>query len=246
MGRLDGKTAVVTGGGSGIGLAIAERFAREGAQLVLVGRRKQRLDEAAARIGAGATGPPVAIPADVGDEAQVRALFEGLPRVDLLVTCAGNAVFGPIDELPPSAWRELFATRLFGQIYACHYALPKMPEGGAILLCSGVAARTHVREYAGGAALCGAVNALGRALAVELGPRRIRVNVLSPGFILGTAIEFNLDEEKALELGIHWLAQIPLERPGNPEHLAEAAYCLATCEYASGQLLEIDGAWTAT
>jgi NAD(P)-dependent dehydrogenase (short-subunit alcohol dehydrogenase family) len=140
VGRLEGKTAVVTGGGSGIGLAIAERFAREGAQLVLVGRRKQRLAEAAARIGAGAAG----IPADVGDEAQVRALFEGLPRVDLLVTCAGHAVFGPIDELPPGAWRELFAARLFGQIYACHYAVPKMPEGGVILLCSGIAARAHV------------------------------------------------------------------------------------------------------
>jgi NAD(P)-dependent dehydrogenase (short-subunit alcohol dehydrogenase family) len=242
VGRLEGKTAVVTGGGSGIGLAIAERFAREGAQLVLVGRRKQRLDEAAARIGAGATG----IPADVGDEAQVRALFEGLPRVDILVTCAGHAVFGPIDELPPHAWRELFAARLFGQIYACHYAVPKMPQGGVILLCSGIAARAHIPEYAGGAALCGAVNALGRALAVELGPRGIRVNVLAPGLILGTPIEYNLDEEKALELGMHWLAQIPLGRPGTPEHLADAACFLAICDYASGQLLEIDGAWTAT
>lgn len=242
MGRLAGRIAVVTGGGSGIGLAIAERFAREGAQLVLVGRRKQRLDEAAARIGAGAAG----IPADVSDEAQVHALFEGLPRVDLLVTCAGSAVFGPIDELPPSAWRELFAARLFGQLYACHYAIPKMPEGGVILLCSGIAARAHIPEYAGGAALCGAVNALGRALAVELAPRGIRVNVLAPGLILGTAIEYNLDEEKALELGLHWLAQIPLGRPGTPEHLADAAYFLATCDYASGQLLEIDGAWTAT
>ena len=242
MGRLEGKIAVVTGGGSGIGLAIAERFARDGARLVLVGRRKQRLDEAVARIGAGAVG----ISADVGDEAQVRALFEGLPRVDLLVTCAGSAVFGPIDELPPHTWRELFATRLFGQIYACHYAIPKMPEGGAILLCSGIAARAHIPEYAGGAALCGAVNALGRALAVELGPRGIRVNVLAPGLILGTAIEYNLEAERAAELGMHWLAQIPLGRPGNPEHLADAAYFLATCEYVSGQLLEIDGAWTAT
>jgi len=242
VGRLEGKIAVVTGGGSGIGLAIAERFARDGAQLVLVGRRQQRLDEAAARIGAGAVG----ISADVGDEAQVRALFEGLPRVDLLVTCAGNAVFGAIDELPPHTWRELFAARLFGQIYACHYALPKMPEGGVILLCSGVAAHTHIAEYAGGAALCGAVNALGRALAVELGPRGIRVNVLAPGLILDTAIEYNLEAEKAVELGLHWLAQIPLARPGTPEHLADAAHFLATCDHASGQLLEIDGAWTAT
>ena len=115
-----------------------------------------------------------------------------------------------------------------------------------ILLCSGVAAHTHIAEYAGGAALCGAVNALGRALAVELGPRGIRVNVLAPGLILDTAIEYNLEAEKAVELGLHWLAQIPLARPGTPEHLADAAHFLATCDHASGQLLEIDGAWTAT
>jgi NAD(P)-dependent dehydrogenase (short-subunit alcohol dehydrogenase family) len=242
MGRLEGKIAVVTGGGSGIGLAIAERFGREGAQVVLVGRRKERLDEATARIGGGATGVSV----DVSDEEQVRDLFEGLPRVDILCTCAGRAVFGPIDELPPSEWRELFSGRFFGQIYACHHAVPKMPPGGVILLCSGIADRAHVPDYAGGAALCGAVNALGRALAVELAPRGIRVNVLSPGFIVGTKIEFNLEGEKAIEFVKRSIASVPLGRPGKPEDLADAAYFLATCEYASGQVIEIDGAWTAT
>jgi NAD(P)-dependent dehydrogenase (short-subunit alcohol dehydrogenase family) len=242
MGRLDGKIAVVTGGASGIGLAVSERFARDGAQLVLVDRRADRFDEALARVGPGARGVEV----DVGDEQQVRALFEDLPRVDILCTFAGGAVFGAFDELPPSKWSELFSARFFGQLNACHYALPKMPEGGVIMLCSGVADRTHVPEYAGGAALCGAVNALGRALAVELGPRGIRVNVLSPGFIVGTQIEFNLEQDKAIEFVKRSIASTPLGRPGSPEDMAEAAYFFATCEFASGQTIDVDGAWTAT
>ena len=242
MGRLDGKIAVVTGGASGIGLAVSERFARDGAQLVLVDRRADRFDEALARVGGGAR----AVELDVSDEEQVRALFEDLPRVDILCTFAGGAVFGAFDELPPSKWADLFSARFFGQLNACHYAVPKMPEGGVIMLCSGVADRTHVPEYAGGAALCGAVNALGRALAVELGPRGIRVNVLSPGFIVGTQIEFNLEGEKVIDLVKGWIGSIPLGRPGSPEDMAEAAYFFATCEFASGQTIDVDGAWTAT
>ena len=242
MGRLDGKIAVVTGGASGIGLAVSERFARDGAQLVLVDRRADRFDDALARVGPGARGVEV----DVSDDDQVRALFEDLLRVDILCTFAGGAVFGAIDELPPSKWRDLFSGRFFGQLSACRYAVPKMPEGGVIMLCSGIADRTHVPEYAGGAALCGAVNALGRALAVELGPRGIRVNVLSPGFIVGTQIEFNLEGQKAIDFVQRSIACTPLGRPGRPEDMAEAAYFFATCEFASGQTIEVDGAWTAT
>ena len=145
MGQLDGKIAVVTGAGSGIGLAIAERFGAEGAELVLVGRQKERLDEAAARIGGGARGVSV----DVGEEEQVRQLIEDLPRVDILCTCAGKAVFGAIDEVPPSAWKDLFHTRFFGQLCAVHYAVPKMHEGSVILLCSGIADKAYVPDYAG-------------------------------------------------------------------------------------------------
>ena len=242
MGRLDGKIAVVTGGASGIGLAVSERFARDGAQLVLVDRRADRFDDALTRVGPGARGVEV----DVSDDDQLRALFEDLPRVDILCTFAGGAVFGAIDELPPSKWSDLFAVRFFGQLNACHYAVPKMPEGGVIMLCSGIADRAHVPEYAGGSALCGAVNALGRALAVELGPRGIRVNVLSPGFIVGTQIEFNLGQDEAIKFVTRSIASVPLGRPGRPEDMAEAAYFFATCEYASGQTIDVDGAWTAT
>lgn len=242
MGQLAGKIAVVLGGGSGIGLAIAERFGAAGAQVILVGRQKARLDEAAARIGGGARGVSV----DVCEEEQVRELFAALARVDILCSCAGRAVFGPIDELPPSAWREIFETRVLGQINAVHHAVPRMGEGSVILLCSGIADRAYVPEYAGGAAVCGAVNAMGRNLAVELAPRGIRVNVLSPGFIIGTDIQFNLEGEKAIAFVKRSIADTPLGHAGRPEHMADAAMFLATCEFATGQVIEVDGGWTAT
>jgi NAD(P)-dependent dehydrogenase (short-subunit alcohol dehydrogenase family) len=242
LGQLDGKIAVVTGAGSGIGLAIAERFGAEGAEVVLVGRQKERLDEAAARIGGGAHGVSV----DVGEEEQVRQLMEDLPRVDILCTMAGKAVFGPIDELPPSAWKDLFHARFFGQIYAIHYAVPKMPEGGVILLCSGIADAAYVPDYAGGAAIGGAVNAMAKNLAVELAPRSIRVNALSPGFIIGTDIKFNLEGDKAIDFVKRSIAETPLPYHGEPKDLADAAMFLATCKFVTGQVVEVDGGWTAT
>jgi NAD(P)-dependent dehydrogenase (short-subunit alcohol dehydrogenase family) len=242
MGELDGKIAVITGGGSGIGLGIAERFAGAGAEVVIVGRSKERLDEAVAQIGHGARG----VATDVGDEDQVRALFDGLDRVDILVTCAGGAVFGKIEELPPSEWRRLFHARFFGQISCCHFAVPKMPEGSVILLCSGIAADAHVNDYAGGAALCGAVNGMGKSLAVDLGPRGIRVNVLSPGFIWGTVINTNLEGDEVKDFVETSIAAIPLGRPGLPKDLGDAAFYLATNDYVNGQVIDIDGGWTAT
>ena len=242
MGQLDGKVAVVTGAGSGIGLAIAERFGEEGAQVILVGRQQERLDEAAERIGGGARGVSV----DVGEEKQVQQLVDDLPKVDILCTCAGKAVFGPVDELPPSDWKDLFHARFFGQLYAVHHAVPKMSEGSVILLCSGIADAAYVPNYAGGAAICGAVNAMGKNLAVELAPRGIRVNVLSPGFIIGTDIKFNLENEKAIDFVKRSIADTPLPYHGYPKDLADAALFLATCNFVTGQVVEVDGGWTAT
>jgi NAD(P)-dependent dehydrogenase (short-subunit alcohol dehydrogenase family) len=182
----------------------------------------------------------------VGEEEQVQALMESLPRIDILCTMAGKAVFGPIDELPPSAWKDLFHARFFGQIYAVHHALPKMDKGSAIMLCSGIADAAYVPDYAGGAAICGAVNAMGKNLAVELAPREIRVNVLSPGFIIGTDIKFNLGDEKAIAFVKRSIAETPLPYHGYPKDLADAALFLATCNFVTGQVIEVDGGWTAT
>ena len=244
MGALEGKVAVITGGSSNIGLGIGRQFAAEGAKVILAARGRERLDEAVALVGHGAVG----VATDVADEAQVKALFAPLPRVDLLVTCAGGWVFGAIDEVPPARWIELFAGRFFGQMYACHYAVPKMPAGGCIMLVSGIAAKSAIPQYAGGSAVCGAVNSMGRQLSLELAPRNIRVNVLSPGLILSEQDQADLaagrGPDSAIRAGMI-ATRIPMKRGGDAEDMAKAAMFLATCSYATGMVLDVDGGWTA-
>lgn len=241
MGNLTGKNAVVFGGNSNIGLAIAHRFANEGANVTVVARNETRLQAAVASIGHGAIYAQV----DVSDDDQVADFFKPLERVDLLVTCAGSFVFGAMDELPVSEWENLFAPRFFGQMRACHYALPKMSAGGVIMLCSGIAARAAIANYAGGSGLCGAINSMGKALALELAPRGIRVNVLSPGLIMDRAAQAELDlDDPVNELRREFIGRVPMGRPGFPEDMAEAAMFLANCNYATGMVLDVDGGWT--
>lgn len=244
MGALEGKVAVITGGSSNIGLGIGRRFAAEGAKVILAARGRERLEEAVKIVGHGAEG----IVTDVADEAQVRALFAPLPRVDLLVTCAGGWVFGAIDEVPPQQWVGLFAGRFFGQVYACHHAVPKMPAGGCIMLCSGIAAKAGIPHYAGGSAVCGAVNSMGRQLAIELASRDIRVNVLSPGLIMSEQDRADLAAMRGPDAPIRAqmiATRIPMRRPGEAEDMVKAAMFLATCDYATGMVMDVDGGWTS-
>ncbi|WPB78163.1 SDR family oxidoreductase [Archangium violaceum] len=241
MGALDGKTAIITGGGSGIGLGIAERFVREGAQVVLAGRSMQRLEAAVAKLGRNAR----AVQTDVADEAQVKRLIDSVKELDILVTCAGGAVFGPVEQVPMKSWRDLFEGRFFGQLSACHYAVPKMKPGSSIMFCSGIAGHAALANYAGGAGLCGAVNAMARSLAIELAPKGIRVNVLSPGLTRDTAIDWGVPSEAVHEFLAGLSNNIPMKRPGTAGDMADAAFFLATCAYATGMVLDVDGGWTA-
>ncbi|KFA87391.1 SDR family NAD(P)-dependent oxidoreductase [Archangium violaceum] len=241
MGALDGKTAIITGGGSGIGLGIAERFVREGAQVVIAGRSMHRLEAAVAKLGSNAR----AVQTDVADEAQVKRLIDSVESLDILVTCAGGAVFGPVEQVPMKSWRELFEGRFFGQLSACHYAVPKMKPGSSIMFCSGIAGHAALANYAGGAGLCGAVNAMGRSLAIELAPKGIRVNVLSPGLTRDTAIDWGVPSEAVPEFLAGLSNNIPMKRPGTANDMADAAFFLATCAYATGMVLDVDGGWTA-
>ncbi len=241
MGALDGKTAIITGGGSGIGLGIAERFVREGAQVVIAGRSMQRLETAVAKLGRAAR----AVQTDVADESQVKRLIDSVESLDILVTCAGGAVFGPVEQVRTQAWRELFEGRFFGQLSACHYAVPKMKPGSSIMFCSGIAGHAALANYAGGAGLCGAVNAMGRSLAIELAPKGIRVNVLSPGLTRDTAIDWGVPPESVPGFLAGLANNVPMKRPGTAADMADAAFFLATCAYATGMVLDVDGGWTA-
>lgn len=242
MGELTGKVAVVTGGSAGIGYAIARRFASVGAKVILASREPQRLATAAQSIGDSA----VAVSTDVSDSKQVQRLFEGLERVDLLVTCAGAAHFGAIDTVPVAQAKSLFEGRFFGQLAAAHYAVPKMPPGSVIIFCSGIAATIGLPNYSAGSALCGAVNSMTRALAVELAPKGIRVNAISPGYIEDTDIQSNLSKKQVEDFAQSTKAIIPLKRAGKSDEVADAAFFLATCGYVTGQIIEVDGGWTVS
>jgi len=238
---LDGKVAIITGGGSGIGFAIAQRFVSLGATPVIVGRNQESLDEAVTKLGRDAR----AVVADVSNDDDVRALFEKEERVDILVTCAGGAIFGPIEKVTPEDVRTLFATRVFGQMSVAHFAVPRMKQGGTIIFCSGVGDVVGLVPYSAGSAVDGAVNALARSLAVELGGRGIRVNAVSPGVIGGTGIRPAKGTEYVEDFVARAMRTVPLARPGSAEDVADAAGYLATSFYVTGQVIEIDGGWSA-
>jgi clavulanate-9-aldehyde reducatase len=146
MGSLNGRKAVITGASSGIGEATALALAREGAAVALGARRKDRLEELARKVESAA-GTAIAIEADIGDEAQAKALIEeahsGLGGLDILVNNAGLMLLGPLQGADPAEWRRMIDVNCLGLLYCTHYALPLIRDGGGgdIVNVSSVAGR---------------------------------------------------------------------------------------------------------
>ena len=240
--KMNDKLVIITGGSSGIGLEIGKRFSALGARIIAVGRNNDHLAKAIKVLGPHAE----AITCDVTDDAQLQDLFARYERVDHLVTCAGGTVFGTIEEVTPGDMRELFASRVFGQMSAARFAIPRMGEGSSIIFCSGIGDVVGLEPYAAGCAVDGAINAFARSLAVELGARGIRVNAVSPGSIGNTGIDPAKGGEHIEGFNRRALARIPLQRFGTPSDVADAAVYFATAPYATGQVIEVDGGWSAT
>lgn len=186
--RLEGKHALITGGSRGIGLAIAIEYAREGAGIALLSKSRDRLDRAARQVRAEAAGAEVVTAcADITDRAQVESavgqLIEELGHVDILVTSAGIASLGAIDEMPPDEWESMVKVNLLGTYYATRAVWPHMRArgGGSIVMVSSGSGR---RAHGNWSAYCAskfAVMGLADALAKEGRPYGIRCNVICPG-----------------------------------------------------------------
>lgn len=181
--RLEGKTALITGGGTGLGRAIAELFAREGARVGVSGRRREPLDEVAERIGG------LSIPADVSQEEEARAMVrqavETFGHLDILVNNAGVGRYGPFLETDPRGWQEMIETNLMGTVYATHEALQHMVSrrSGQVINIASVAG-TH--GIPGEALYCASkhgVVGFTEAVAQEMRPHNVRVTALAPGGI---------------------------------------------------------------
>lgn len=244
MGRLTDKYTLITGGTSGIGLATAQEFIAEGAQVAVTGRNPETLAEAQRILGNNAW----VISADAGDIHAQHALAETLasrwPRVDAVFINAGDVTHGLLEEWQEDAWDRLMRINLKGPFFLIQALLPLLNNPSSVILCGSVSAHIGLPTSSVYAASKAGLLSLARTLSAELLPRGIRVNGLSPGPVKTPALnKLGLSEEaqKALQSDIASL--VPLGRMGTPTELAKAALYLASDEssYTVGTELLVDG-----
>ena len=249
MKRLEGKTAVITGGNSGIGLACACLFAREGAQVIITGRRKAILDQAIETIGHGA----IAIEGDVASlehhdnvAAQVKARFGGL---DIYMANAGVITLQPSAQVSPDDYDAQFNINTRGVFFGVQSITPLLHDGASVILTSSLAATKVLQNHAVYAGSKAAIAAFARSWALELRARRIRVNVLSPGPV-DTAIigKLGISDEQRPDFLKMLGDMIPAGRLGEADELARAALYLASADsaFVNGIELLVDGGMSLT
>jgi NAD(P)-dependent dehydrogenase (short-subunit alcohol dehydrogenase family) len=244
MGRLAGKVALITGANSGIGLATARLFAGEGAKVFMTGRRQQELDDAVASIGGDAQG----IRGDVSSLADLRHLYATISDqagvIDVLLANAGGGEFLPLEQITEEHYHRTFDTNVKGTIFTVQGALPLMRSGGSIILTGSTAAIKGTPAFSAYSASKAAVRNLARSWIIELAPRGLRVNVLSPGSTSTPGWHGLAEtEEQNQQMQALTRAATPLGRLGDPEEIASAALFLATNEssYVNGAELFVDG-----
>jgi NAD(P)-dependent dehydrogenase (short-subunit alcohol dehydrogenase family) len=244
MGQLDGKTAIVTGGTSGIGLATAERFAAEGAHVYVTGRRQDALDAAVAKIGHNATG----VRGDVADLADLDRLYEEVAkqnrRIDVLCANAGGGEFSTLEQVTARHFDETFGRNTKGLLFTVQKALPLLNDGASVILQSSNAATLGNEAFGVYAASKAAVRSFARTWAAELKGRSIRVNAISPGTIDTPGIDGLVpDQEQADQLKSYMASTIPMGRIGRPDEVASAVLFLASeqSSFITGIELFVDG-----
>lgn len=232
---LRGKRVVLLGGTSGVGFATAEAAAREGASVVIVSSRKERVDNAISRLPQGAEGHVV----DLSNEEMVRAFFSQIGEFDHLVFTAGESLhIENLSTIDMETARRFFNLRYWGAFMAAKYGSNNLREGGSIILTSGVAGVRPQKGWTVTASICSAIEALTRALAVELSP--LRVNAISFG-LMRTEMWNDMPEENRIAMYETLGKSLPVGRVGEPEDAAEAFLYLMREKYSTGQTIVVDG-----
>ena len=227
------KNVLITGGSRGIGAAAVSLFAKRGDRVFFLYEKEHEAAAAvAARTGAAA------ICCDVADRSQVEAAFRQLPGLDILICNAGICHYGLMSMTPEEIWDRLFAVNVKGIYHCVNAAMPffLQTHSGCIITVSSMWGQVGASCEAAYSATKGAVLALTRALAKELGPSGIRVNCVAPGVIL-TDMCASVSPETLEELA----QETPLERNGTPEDVAKAVEALADAEFVTGQVLGVSG-----
>jgi NAD(P)-dependent dehydrogenase (short-subunit alcohol dehydrogenase family) len=232
---LKDKGVVVLGGASGIGLATALAAAARGATVTVTSRSSERVAQAVRRIGGSARGEV----ANLEKEGETRTLFERVGAFDHLVYTAGDELLvSPIAQLDLALARRAFEVRVFGALGAVKHAAARIKPGGSIVLTHGIAGARPQAGWAVGAAVCGAMDAITRALAVELAP--VRVNAVSPGFVR-TPLWNPIPEAQREALFRDAGGKLLTRRIGEAPEIAEAYCYLMENTFTTGQTLVVDG-----
>jgi NAD(P)-dependent dehydrogenase (short-subunit alcohol dehydrogenase family) len=240
---LEGKVAVVTGATSGIGLAIARRFAAEGARLFITGRRRETLDAARAEIGGDVT----AVVADAASTADLEALYarvrEQAGRIDVLVANAGGGSFAPLGQITEEQYRQTFDTNVKGTLFTVQGALPLLVDGAAVVLLSSTAGALGGAAFSVYAASKAAIRNFARSWALDLKDRHIRVNALAPGPTRTPGLLGLVPGDQQHALLDTFTADVPLGRVADPAEIAGAALFLVSpdASYVNGAELFADG-----
>jgi NAD(P)-dependent dehydrogenase (short-subunit alcohol dehydrogenase family) len=243
--RHAGKVVLVTGGSSGIGLAAATRFAKEGAIVYITGRRQAELDAAVETIGHGAK----AIRADIASSDDLQRMFQVLSadhgRLDILFANAGGGEFSPLGQITEAQFDKYFDINVKGTLFTVQGALPLMPRGSAIVITGSITSIQGVPAFGVYAATKAALRSFARTWSNDLKGRDIRVNVVAPGVVVTPAYksELKLTDEQIDAYRQEVSETTPLGRVGEADEIAKAVSFLASddASYITGIEMFVDG-----
>ena len=244
--RLKDKIAIITGGGTGIGLATARAFCQEGAKVILFGRRKEKLEKAVEKLG----GSTIIVQGDMTNNNDLDKLINetlhNFKKIDILVNNAGLFNGSPLHEISDSQWDEIMDINIRSVFQLTRRVLPVMlsQKYGSIIHISSILGLIAVPQVAAYNVSKGALNQFSRSIAVEYGSSGIRSNSICPGLI---ATDMTADLMKDMDLMKEWSKEYPIGRFGKPEDVANACLYLASDEssFVTGITLPVDGGFTA-
>jgi NAD(P)-dependent dehydrogenase (short-subunit alcohol dehydrogenase family) len=243
--KLEGKTALITGGSSGIGLATAKQFVAEGAYVFITGRRQHELHRAVESLGNGVT----AVQGDVAKLADLDTLFTMIEAqrggLDIVFANAGTGEFAPLGSISEEHFDKQFDLNVKGLLFTVQKALPLLRDGSSIILNASIVSVKGNPAFSVYSATKAAVRSFARTWSVDLRERRIRVNAVSPGVVptAGYNTSLGMSTAQVDEFVDASVPSIPLGRPGRPEEIARAVTFLASDDssYITGIDLFVDG-----
>ena len=244
MGQFEGKMAVVTGGGTGIGLATATRLAGEGAHVFITGRRESELDAAVGIIGADSA---TAVAGDISNLADLDRLYDAVRArgrgLDVLFANAATASLATLEQITEEDFDQTFGVNVRGTLFTVQKALPLLNDGASVILNASTAADHGAEAFGTYGASKAAVRSFARTWANELKDRGIRVNAVSPGMIDTPGITTLFGEENAPAVKASGAASAAMGRIGRPEEVAAMVAFLASeqSSYVLGANLYVDG-----